>query len=129
MGREAGIPLQHTLAQLSYWSAHLGDAGIEAMKERGRMREGMIADITIFDPETVTDNADYKAGTNGLPSTGIPYVLVNGQIVVRDFKAQKLMAGKAIRFPIEEKGRFVPASRKQWLQTFTIDGGQLSGRQ
>ncbi len=130
MGREAGIPLLHTLAQLSYWSAlHLGDAGIEAMKERGRMREGMIADITIFDPETVTDNSDYKAGTNGLPSTGIPYVLVNGQIVVRDSKAQKLMAGQAIRFPIEEKGRFVPASRKQWLQTFTIDGGQLSGRQ
>jgi hypothetical protein len=129
MGREAGIPLLHTLAQLCYWSAlHLGDAGIVAMKERGRMREGMIADITIFDPETVTDNADYKAGTNGLPSTGIPYVLVNGQMVVRDSKAQKLMAGQAIRFPIEEKGRFVPASKKQWLQTFTIDGSQLSGR-
>jgi hypothetical protein len=129
MGREAGIPLLHSLAQLSYWSAlHLGDAGIVGMKERGRMREGMVADITIFDPETVTDNSDYKAGTSGLPSTGIPYVLVNGQLVVRDSKAQRLMAGKAIRFPIEEKGRFVPASRKQWLRTFTIDGGQLSGR-
>jgi N-acyl-D-aspartate/D-glutamate deacylase len=129
MGREAGIPLLHTLAQLSYWSAlHLGDAGIVAMKERGRMREGMIADITIFDPKTVTDNADYQAGTNGLPSTGIPYVLVNGQIVVRDSKAQKLMAGQAIRYPVEQKGRFVPASRKQWLRTFTIDGGQLEPR-
>ena len=79
--------------------------------------------------KTVTDNADYMAGTNGLPSTGIPYVLVNGQMVVRDSKAQKLMAGQAIRFPVEQKGRFVPASRKQWLRTFTIDGGQLSPRQ
>jgi hypothetical protein len=129
MGREAGIPLLHTLAQLSYWSAfHLGNTGITAMKERGRMREGMIADITIFDPKTVTDNADYKAGTNGLPSTGIPYVLVNGQMVVRDSKAQKLMAGQAIRFQVEQKGRFVPANTKQWMKTFTIDGGQLEPR-
>ena len=33
-----------------------------------------------------------------------------------------------IAYPVEKKGRFVPASKKQWLQTFTIDGSQLSGR-
>jgi hypothetical protein len=129
MAREAGIPLLHTLSQLSYWSAlHLGDAGIEGMKVRGRMQERMVADITIFNPKTVTDNADYKSGTNGLPSTGIPYVLVNGQLVVRDSKAQKLMAGQPIRFPVEKKGRFVPASTKQWLSTFTIDSSVVKPR-
>jgi len=43
-----------TLAQLSYWSdLHLGEAGLESMKVRGRLKEDMVADITIFDPETV----------------------------------------------------------------------------
>lgn len=107
MGREMGIPLIHSLSQLSYWSAlHLGDSGIEAMKVRGRMQENMVADIVIFDPLTVTDNADYKTGTNGLPSTGIPYVLVNGKFVVKDSKVQKVMAGQPIRFKEESKGRY-----------------------
>ena len=45
MGREEGVPLNFTLAQLSYWSGlHLGDAGLEFMQERGRMQEGMVAD-------------------------------------------------------------------------------------
>jgi len=57
-GREQGAPLMFTLTQMTYWPAkHLGDTGIEAMKVRGRMQEGMVADITIFDPETVTDNS------------------------------------------------------------------------
>ena len=85
----------------------------------------MVADITIFDPKTVTDNADYQKGTNGLPSTGIPFVIVSGQFVVRDSKAQKIMAGKEIRFPVEEKGRFVPASTEQWLETFSIDSSPV----
>ena len=85
----------HTLAQTSYWSAkHLGDAGIEAMKVRGRMQEGMVADITIFDPENIKDNSTYKTGENGLPSSGIPYVLVNGTIVVKDSKVQKVFPGQ-----------------------------------
>lgn len=48
-----------TLAQLSYWSAyHLGEAGVGAMKDRGRMQEGMVADIVIFDPEKVAEGSD-----------------------------------------------------------------------
>jgi N-acyl-D-aspartate/D-glutamate deacylase len=112
MGREMGIPLMHSLSQLSYWSAlHLGDSGIESMKVRGRMQQDMVADIVIFDPLTVTDNADYSSGKNGLPSTGIPYVLVNGQIVVKDSKVQKVMAGQSIRFDEESEGRYEPMTQ------------------
>ena len=130
LGREQGVPLMHTLSQLSYWSAlHLGKAGIEAMNVRGRMQENMVADITVFDPKTVTDNATYKAGEHGLPSTGIPWVIVNGQIVVRNSKAQKIFAGQPIRYKPEAKGRHVPASTKQWLRTYSIDdGGVKPGR-
>jgi N-acyl-D-aspartate/D-glutamate deacylase len=82
----------------------------------------MVADITIFDPETVTENATYKAGENGLPSTGIPYVLVNGTIVVKESKVLKgVTPGQPIRFPVEEKGRFVAATREAWLSKHTID--------
>ncbi len=39
MGREQGIPLMFTIAQASYWPAkHLGDTGLESMKQRGRMQ-------------------------------------------------------------------------------------------
>ena len=51
---------------------------------KGTIAVGSDADIVIFDPDTVTDNAtDAQAG---LPSTGIPYVLVNGTLVVEDSK-------------------------------------------
>ena len=55
-----------------------------------------MADITVFDPKTVKDNSTIKDG--GPPSTGIPYVLVNGTIVVKDSKVLKgVYPGKAIR--------------------------------
>lgn len=127
LGRENNVPVMFALSQLSYWPAmHLGDAGIEAMDVRGRMQEGAIADITIFDPETVTEHATYSKGTSGLPSTGIPYVLVNGAIVVSDSKVQKgVNAGQPIRFPVEEKGRFEPSSKEQFLNSMTIDTGGI----
>lgn len=128
LGREAELPLTHSLSQLSYWPAkHLGDAGIKAMQVRGRMQEGKVADITIFDPEKVTDNATYKIGEQGLPSTGIPYVLVFGTLVVKDSKVLKgVTPGQPIRFPVEEEGRFVPASKKMWLQQHTIDSSGIA---
>jgi N-acyl-D-amino-acid deacylase len=121
MGREQGVPLMFTLAQLSYWSAlHLGDAGLEAMKERGRVQVGKIADLTLLDPKTVTDHATYKAGENRLPSTGIPYVIVHGTIIVENSKVLPVKAGQPIRYPVEEKGRFQPVSINKWINDRTI---------
>ena len=122
VARENGVPLMHSLSQLSYWHAkHLGDTGLIAMQERGRMQEGMIADITIFDAENVTEHATYQSGLNGLPSTGIPYVLVNGTIVVKDSKVLKgVNSGQPIRFPTLEEGKFEPISKVSWLKTYTI---------
>jgi len=112
-----------SLAQLSYWSAkHLGDMGLEAMKVRGRMQPGMVADITIFDPKNVTDKATYKAGEQGLPTAGIPYVIVNGQQVVKSGQFQKkVWAGQPIRFPVEGTGRFEPASVEKWVKDFSVN--------
>ena len=122
IGREEGVPLMHTLAQLSYWHAkHLGDTGLKDMQVRGRMQENMVADIVIFNPNTVTEHATYKAGTAGLPSSGITYVLVNGTIVVKDSKVLKgVNPGQPIRFPVEDKGRFEPISGEAWKKTYLI---------
>lgn len=122
LGRENGVPLMFTLAQLSYWSAkHLGDMGLEAMKERGRVQVGKIADLTLFNPKTVKATATYKAGENGLPPTGIPYVIVNGIIVVKESKVLPVRPGQPIRFPVEDKGRFQPVQINKWLGEHTIN--------
>jgi N-acyl-D-aspartate/D-glutamate deacylase len=52
------------------------------MRRKGRLGEGSDADIVVFDPGTLTDQATYSQTTR--PSAGIRHVLVNGTFVVRD---------------------------------------------
>jgi N-acyl-D-amino-acid deacylase len=55
-------------------------AQITGLTDRGLLRPGMAADITIFDPKTVTDKATFE---NPLQyAVGIPYVIVNGVAVI-----------------------------------------------
>lgn len=120
IAREDGIPLMQVIAAASYNAAkYLGDTGLKAMQQRGRMQVGMIADITILDPDTVRDNATYAKGT--LPTTGIPYVIVNGTVVVKDSQVLKdVYPGQPIRFPVEEKGRFEPLDHGKWESRFLV---------
>ncbi|MGY5453355.1 amidohydrolase family protein [Agarivorans sp. MS3-6] len=84
--REKNImPLMTAVSKMSYMPAkYLEENGVKAMSNKGRVQVGKDADITIFNPDTVRDNSTMEAA--GLPSTGIPYVLVNGTIVVKDSK-------------------------------------------
>ena len=86
----------------------------------------MVADIVIFDPMTVAEGSSYKAGENGRSPKGLPHVIVGGQFVKRNDEATNVFPGEPIRYPAEDRGRFVPASQKQWLKTFTIDSGSLA---
>jgi N-acyl-D-amino-acid deacylase len=52
------------------------------LRERGLVQPGYFADLTVLDPATVKDESTY-AEPHRYP-TGIPYVLVNGAVVVDD---------------------------------------------
>ena len=82
------MPLMLAISKMSYMPAkYLQDNGVAQMANKGRIQEGKDADITIFDPATVKDNATPASG--GLPSSGIPYVVVNGTVVVRELESSE----------------------------------------
>jgi len=67
------------------------------LKNRGLLREGYFADITIFDPKTVIDRATFEE-PNQYP-VGITYVIVNGQIEVDNGQRTPALAGRVLRGP------------------------------
>jgi N-acyl-D-amino-acid deacylase len=64
-------------------------------KGRGELREGNWADITLFDPQKVLDTSTYK-DPHHYPD-GIPYVIVNGVLVINNGKHTHAKAGHALR--------------------------------
>jgi len=97
------MPLMTAISKMSFlYADFLAKNGVPQMAHKGRIQEGADADITIFDPATVRDNSSLDKGKNALPTTGIPYVIVNGTIVVKDSKVQKnVFAGKPVRLPVQ----------------------------
>lgn len=65
------------------------------LKDRGLLKEGMAADIVIFDENTVKDNATFEAPHQY--ATGIPFVIVNGEVVVDNSSHTGKRSGKSIR--------------------------------
>ena len=65
------------------------------LQDRGLIREGMAADITIFDPTTIIDTGTY-AEPNRYP-IGISHVLVAGRIAVENGKLTDVRAGRVLR--------------------------------
>ncbi len=55
-------------------------AQIAGLTDRGLLRPGMAADITIFDPKTVADKATFEDPAQY--AVGVPYVIVNGVVVL-----------------------------------------------
>jgi N-acyl-D-amino-acid deacylase len=67
------------------------------LRDRGLLRDGMYADVIVFDPETVTDNATYTDPHH--LSTGIRDVFVNGTAVLRDNQHTGAAPGKRVNGP------------------------------
>jgi dihydroorotase/N-acyl-D-amino-acid deacylase len=65
------------------------------LTDRGVLKEGMWADVVVFDPATVRDVAAFE-NPNQL-SEGMNYVLVNGVPVIEDGKMTGKLPGKVLR--------------------------------
>ena len=72
-----------------------------AFKNKGRIRVGADADLTMFDPNRVIDKATFEEPLQY--SAGIQFVLVNGVLVVRDGQlVEQVYPGRAARAPIAQ---------------------------
>jgi N-acyl-D-amino-acid deacylase len=67
------------------------------INDRGLLRPGMFADITVFDPAVVIDQSTYENPSQ--LATGVSYVFVNGIPVVDGGQLTSALPGRALRGP------------------------------
>lgn len=67
------------------------------LADRGLLKAGMAADITVFDPASVADKATFEEPHQ--PSVGFAYVFVNGQKVLDHGKLTAARPGRGLRGP------------------------------
>lgn len=70
-------------------------ASVYGLKNKGLLREGYDADITVIEPDTYRDRATYTAP--GLLAQGVRWVLVNGEIAVRSDEKTDGSFGRTLR--------------------------------
>jgi N-acyl-D-aspartate/D-glutamate deacylase len=88
------------------------------LRDRGLLKEGMWADIVVFDPQTIEDRATsrypYHFPLANYPHKyprGIDYVMVNGQVVVEKGKHKGVFPGKILRHQSDETSQFAKKSK------------------
>jgi len=109
---EGVVTLTDAVRRITIEPARRLEARVPEMRDRGRLRVGAFADITVFDPRTVKDAATY---TNAAAySVGIQHVVVNGVPVVRAGTVDELTTLFGQRVPIGARmpGRPIRAPRQ-----------------
>jgi N-acyl-D-aspartate/D-glutamate deacylase len=77
---QKSLTLVDAIRKMSLMPAQRLETATPQARSKGRIREGADADLVVFDPETVADQATYEEPAR--PSTGFKYVLVGGVAVV-----------------------------------------------
>ena len=94
---EKALTLTDALRKMTVEPARRLEARVPSMATKGRIRAGADADLTIFDPATVIDRSTYEDAM--IPSAGIPFVIVGGQVVVDAGQVTAARPGRAVRGP------------------------------
>jgi N-acyl-D-aspartate/D-glutamate deacylase len=89
------LTLNDAIGKMTLMPAQRLEGIVPGMKNKGRVRVGADADLTVFDSATVTDRATFAQPAQ--LSEGFRHVLVNGEFVVRDGKLVDSHPGKAVR--------------------------------
>ncbi len=76
-------------------------AEVYGIPDRGALKEGWFADVIVFDPKTIRDEATYVEPEK--LSTGLRWVFVNGKAEVADGAPTGALAGKGIRKAVKPK--------------------------
>jgi N-acyl-D-amino-acid deacylase len=71
-------------------------ATVYGLTAKGVLREGMDADVCVFDPEKIQDHATFADCR--ARATGLAFVLVGGEIVVKDATGNGKRAGRVLRY-------------------------------
>jgi N-acyl-D-aspartate/D-glutamate deacylase len=96
---ERVLDLMTALRKMTLMPAQRLEKRAPSFKDKGRIRVGADADITIFDPARVIDKATFDEPLQY--SEGIPFVLVNGVLVVNNSEfVERVHPGRAARAPI-----------------------------
>ncbi len=95
------LSLSEAVRKSSLIPAQILQNAVPQMRKKGRIQAGMDADIIVFDADAVREQATFTQPY--LPTVGMRYVLVNGQVLIDDGELDpQLASGKAIRRkPIE----------------------------
>jgi dihydroorotase len=97
--QQHALSLMEALHKMTLMPAQRLETRAPMMKDKGRVKVGADADLTIFDPERVIDKATYEKVAY---SEGIEYVLIGGVPVVSAGKlVEDVTPGKAIRAPLQ----------------------------
>src|SRR5437016_10535674 len=90
------LSLMNAIRKMTLMPAQRLEARVPAMRQKGRLRVGADADITIFDATKVLHRSTYREPS--LPPVGIQHVIVNGVSVVANGQAVEGVApGQAVR--------------------------------
>ncbi len=93
------IELMEGLRKMTLMPAQRLDARVPAMRNKGRIRVGADADLTLFDPERIIDKATFEKPAEF--SFGVKYVFVNGVAIVENGAPRlDLYPGRPIRAAI-----------------------------
>jgi hypothetical protein len=92
---EKALSLNEAIEKMTLLPAKRLEKSSPMMRYKGRIQIGADADITIFNPETVSDQASFDQGLKF--STGIEHVLVNGILVLKNGETvNNVFAGKPV---------------------------------
>jgi N-acyl-D-aspartate/D-glutamate deacylase len=94
------LTLMDALRKMTLMPARRLEKRDPAMKNKGRIGVGTDADITVFDPQTISEKSTYEKPT--LYSEGVRFVVVNGTVIVDNGQLKSgLSPGQAVRAPIQ----------------------------
>jgi len=90
--QDSVIPLEFAIRKMTSLAAQR-----VGLNERGLLKPGMYADITVFDATTIIDRSTFEQPSQ--VATGVSYVLVNGVPVVDGGQVTAALPGRALRGP------------------------------